>query len=198
MRPPAPRADPAAEAFGTVNNERRLDPEPIRAVALIHQEGVLAVIAVIGLSLGDNRGLLAFAPRGSAPLSVAVGCGAGLVCVGLLWLIRRLPPLERLERWQRAVVAKWSVGDAVAVAVMSGLAEEAMLRAFLQPIIGLVPAAILFAVLHLVPDRALWFWPFFALVSGLLLGGLFEVWGYPAAAAAHVVINVVALVRLGR
>ncbi len=174
------------------------DPPSIRAVALIHQEGVLALLAVIGLAFTETGAIAAFAPRGSLLESVATGLLAGLVCVGALWSIRRLRPLARLERWQRGVVATWSATDAVAVAVISGLAEEALLRAFLQPIIGLIPAAVLFAVLHLVPDRSLWFWPLFALGSGLLLGGLFAFWGYPSAAAAHIVINMVALVRLRR
>jgi membrane protease YdiL (CAAX protease family) len=131
-------------------------------------------------------------------ISIAVGVGAALVCVGTLWSLRWLAPLRRLEHWQRRVVAGWSTTDAVLVALMSGLAEEALLRAFLQPVIGLIPAAALFAMLHLVPDRSLWFWPVFALVTGVILGALFERFGYPAAAAAHVVINLVALLRLRR
>lgn len=167
-------------------------------MALVHQEGVLALIAIIGLSFTEAGALQALAARGPFLGSVATGLLAGLACVGALWAIRRAPPLERLERWQRGVVAAWSTTDAVAVAVISGLAEEALLRAFLQPLIGLLPAAVLFAVLHVVPDRTLWFWPLFALGSGILLGGLFEGWGYPSAATAHIVINMVALVRLRR
>ncbi len=174
------------------------DPPRIRAVALVHQEGVLAVLAVVGLSFRGNGVLAALAARGPLLESLAMGLLAGFGCVGVFWAIRRLPPLERLETWQRAVVARWSTTDAFMVALISGLAEEALLRALLQPIIGLVPAAILFAVLHFVPDRELWFWPLFALICGGLLGGLFEVWGYPAAAAAHIVINTIALVRLRR
>jgi len=172
------------------------DPPKIRAVALIHQEGVLALIAVIGLSLGERGVLQSLAPKTTMVVSLAGGITAGAASVGLLWLLRKAPALERLEAWQKRVVSGWTVTDAVAVALVSGLAEEAMLRAFLQPVIGLVPAALLFAVLHLVPDKRLWFWPLFALLSGLLLGGLFAVWGYPAAAAAHIVINAVALLRL--
>ncbi len=174
------------------------DPPEIRAVALIHQEGVLALIAVIGLSFGDRGVLESLAPTTTLLGSIAGGVAAGAASVGLLFLLRKAPALERLEAWQRGVVSRWTVTDAVAVALVSGLAEEAMLRAFLQPVIGLVPAAVLFAVLHFIPDKRLWFWPVFALLSGLLLGGLFAVWGYPAAAAAHVVINAVALLRLRR
>jgi len=73
-----------------------------------------------------------------------------------------------------------------------------LLRALLQPVIGLVPAALLFAALHLVPDRRLWVWPAIALVLGLMLGVVFSRFGYPAAAAAHVAINLLALMRLRR
>ncbi len=121
--------------------------------------------------------------------SILVGVAAGLVCFGLLWLVRGVGPLRDLETWQRQMVAGWSTGDAVAVAVFSGLAEEALIRALLQPLIGLVPAAAVFAVLHLVPDRRLWMWPLVALLLGVAIGWLFGRWGYPAAAAAHVVIN---------
>lgn len=174
------------------------DPPAIRAVALVHQEGVLALVAVVGLSFSEGPVLDALSPRGPLLWSLAVGAAAAASCVGVLWLLRAVPPLERLERWQRGVVAEWTTADAVSVALISGIAEEALLRAFLQPVIGLAPAAVLFAILHIVPDRELWIWPVFALASGVLLGVLFEFQGYPAAATAHVLINLVALLRLRR
>lgn len=177
---------------------RVTDPPAIRPTALVHQEGALALIAAVGLAFSEAGPAAALAPRGPLPAALAVGGAAGAGAVVVLWWLRRLPSLRRLERWQRGVVAGWSVVDAVVVAMVSGLAEEALIRAFLQPVIGLVPAALLFAVLHIVPDRRLWAWPLFALASGLLLGALFELRGYPAAAAAHVVINLVALLRLRR
>jgi len=174
------------------------DPPAIRAVALVHQEGVLALIAVIGLSFGGDRILDALGPKGPLLWSLAIGVAAGATGVGVLWLLRWVPALRRLERWQRGVVVEWTIADAMSVALISGIAEEALLRAFLQPIIGLAPAAVLFAVLHVVPDRKLWLWPVVALGSGILLGVLFESRGYPAAAAAHILINLVALLRLRR
>jgi membrane protease YdiL (CAAX protease family) len=113
-------------------------------------------------------------------------------------LIRDLDPLRELEKWQLQMVRGWTVTDAAAVALFSGLAEEALVRALLQPLIGLLPAAAVFAILHLVPDRRLWVWPILALVLGLVLGGVYEIGGYPAAAAAHVVINALSLFRLLR
>lgn len=170
----------------------------IPAVALIHQEGVIGLIALVGLSFRPKSLVSALSTDGSAVLALFVGIGAGALSAGLFWLLRRLPALAALESWQRRMVERWSTTDALAVAVFSGLAEEALVRAFLQPIIGLLPAALLFAALHFLPDRRLWLWPVLALILGVMLGKLFEFGGYPAAAAAHITINAVSLSRLQR
>jgi membrane protease YdiL (CAAX protease family) len=173
-------------------------PRSIPAVVLIHQEGVIGVIALVGLSLRSEGLFAALAPRGPGLTAIFTGLVAGVVCAGVFWVLRRMPALADLEAWQRHMVRGWSVTDAAAVAVFSGLAEEALLRALLQPLIGLFPAALLFAVLHLVPDRRLWLWPVAAFVLGVALGKIFEFGGYPAAAAAHITINAFALFRLQR
>jgi hypothetical protein len=173
-------------------------PRVIPAVLLIHQEGVVAVIALVGLSMtsaGLSGGLAARGPMATALLT---GVLAGIGSFLLLWLMRGLRPLTELEKWQRGMVSGWTTADAAAVAIFSGLAEEALIRALLQPVIGLLPAASVFAILHLVPDRRLWMWPVLALILGLVLGGVYELGGYPAAAAAHVVINALSLARLLR
>lgn len=171
-------------------------PRVIPAALIIHQEGAIALIALVGVWWRDDGFAAAFAARSSGLAgSLLIGVAAGLVFFGLLWLVRGLGPLRELESWQRQMVAGWSTGDALAVAVFSGLAEEAFIRALLQPLIGLVPAAAVFAVLHLVPDRRLWMWPVVALLLGVAIGWVFGRWGYPAAAAAHVVINGISLAR---
>jgi len=170
----------------------------VRPVLLLHQEGVIGLVAVIGLGLKDGNPLGGLAPQGPLAWSIAVGAAVGIASSGALWLIRRAPPLAELQRFQGRLVRGWTVVDAAAVALLSGIAEEALLRALLQPVIGLVPAALLFAVLHLVPDRRLWMWPVIALGLGLLLGAVFSRYGYPAAAAAHCAINLLALTRLRR
>lgn len=173
-------------------------PRAIPAIAIIHQEGVIGVIALVGLSLRAQGVLGGLAPRGSLPAGVLTGAVAGAICAAGLLALRRLPTIADLERWQQRMVRNWTVTDAVAVAIFSGLAEEALIRALLQPIIGLLPAALLFAALHIVPDRRLWMWPILACALGAGLGMIFELHGYPAAAAAHIVINAFALIRLQR
>ena len=179
-------------------DSRLSDPQPVRAVALLHQEGVLGLIAIVGLSFREGGPIQALAPTIAPAASLALGVGAGLGSSLLLWFVRELPPLLELQWFQQRLVRGWTVSDAVAVAVLSGLAEEALLRALLQPVIGLLPAAGLFALLHLVPDRRLWLWPAIAFALGLVLGLLYDGAGYPAAAAGHIVINACALLRLRR
>lgn len=173
------------------NTEIRSIPPTV----LVHQEGVIAAIALIGLAIKGEipAGLVVEgAPLTAASLGIAAGVGG----FALMWALRLFRPMKELERWQRGMVAGWSATDAVVIALFSGLAEEALIRALLQPIIGLVPAALVFAALHIVPDRRVWLWPVLALVLGLGLGWVFEYGGYPAAAAAHIVINLLSLLRL--
>ncbi len=179
-----------------VAGSRLPDPRPVRAVALLHQEGVLGLIAIVGLAFRAGGPIPALAPTNAPLASLAIGLATGFGSSLVLWLVRKVPPLRELQWFQQRLVQGWTVSDALAVAVLSGVAEEALLRALLQPIIGLLPAAALFAVLHLVPDRRLWLWPVIAFGLGVVLGLLYETAGYPAAAAAHVAINACALLRL--
>ncbi len=175
-----------------------VDPVPIRATALLHQEGLLAVVAAVGLFFRGQGPMTALLPRTSWMESLGAGIITGGAALALMGALLLVPIVRDLEQWQAGMVQGWTVFDAVAVAVFSGLAEEALIRALLQPWIGLVAAAVLFALLHIVPDRRLWAWPVIALALGLVLGLVFERWGYPAAAAAHIVVNMVSLLRLRR
>lgn len=138
----------------------------------------------------------ALAPRDGWFEVMAGGAATALAITAPLWLLRNWTPVRRLLRWQAGLVVDWSPADAAAVSVLSGLAEEALLRPALQPLIGLFPTAVVFAVLHTVPDRRLWFWPAAALLIGLVLGLAYEVWGYPAAALGHGLVNFAALHQL--
>jgi len=168
----------------------------VPARAVVHQEGVLALLALIGLGLRDGSPLTGLLPRGHLWAGLGVGAVVGVI-LALLGLGARLTAAgRRLEELQGTLVGAWSPMDAVAVALLSGVAEEALVRALLQPFLGLVPAAVLFALLHVVPDRRAWMWPLVALGFGVVLGLLFDRWGYPAAAAAHVIVNLIGLLRL--
>ncbi len=166
---------------------------------VVHQEGVVALVALVGLGLRDGSPLAGLAPRGDLLTGLAAGAAVGVAAAVLSrYALGWWRPERRLERWQKRLLGGWSRGDAAAVALFSGLAEEALVRALLQPLIGLVAATLLFAILHAVPDRRLWLWPVQALVLGTVLGLLFARWGYPAAALAHITVNLWGLRHLSR
>jgi membrane protease YdiL (CAAX protease family) len=181
-----------------VTNSLPLDPAPIQAPVILHQEGFLGIVALVGIFWRNGGTWAALVPVTPWTESAFAGLIVALGILGLMRIGLVLSSLRRLERWQGRLVSEWSVMDAIAVAVFSGLAEEALIRAFLQPWIGLIAAAVIFALLHIVPDRRLWAWPVIALVLGLVFGLVYERWGYPAVATAHCVVNLVSLLRLRR
>ena len=176
----------------------RVEAHAVSPRALLHQEGVLGLVAVVALAFRDRGPVASLQPADGWIRALVFGAGTGLAIAAALWVIRRLPPLMQLEDWQRRLVSGWTPTDAAAVALLSGVAEEALMRAVLQPVVGLVPAAALFAVLHVVPDRRLWLWPVLAFMMGVVFGWLFSAFGFPAAAAAHVTMNGLSLARLRR
>lgn len=181
-----------------MNRRFSIAPPQLGAVTLLHQEGLFGLVALVGLAMRDPGPLAALDVKGSWWIAAAAGVTVAGVCLLTLRLLLVFPAVQDLEQWQAALVMNWTVSDAVAVALLSGLCEEALVRALLQPWIGLVPAALIFAALHVVPDRRLWIWPLVAFVMGLLFGVLFEHWGYPAAALAHFLMNLASLLRLRR
>lgn len=171
-------------------------PTEISPRAVVHQEGVVGLLAVVGLGLLPSGPLAALAPTRGWLLALGVGLAAGGVLSLLLWLLRNITAVGELENRLRQWIGGWGVADGMAVALISGITEEALFRCVIQDLFGLIPAALLFALLHAFPDRRLWFWPLMALAAGLLFGLLQQHFGYPAAAAAHVALNAVSLTRL--
>ena len=155
----------------------------------------MALLAMVGLLVRDGS-LEGLGARGPWSEALLAGTVLGLALAAAAWAVRGTAPVAAVERWQRRVLGGWGTTDALAVALFSGAAEEALARALLVPLVGVVPAAALFGALHLIPDRRLWAWPVLAFAAGLALGWAYQRWGYPAAAAAHAAANAVALLRI--
>jgi len=84
-------------------------------------------------------------------------------------------------------------------AAASAIGEECLFRGALQTTVGLIPAALIFALCHILPDRRAWPWTLFALAAGFGLGALYE-WrgGLAAPIMAHFVVNGINLRVLSR
>jgi membrane protease YdiL (CAAX protease family) len=172
-------------------------------LALVFYGGLLAA-AVAWAWLADRSLVFASAEaarRGVAPLRDA-GAGAlvGFAVVLLSgWLTRRTRAGDELARALARLVGRRTTGECVALALASGIGEEAFFRGAMQPHLGLVATSLLFALAHFVPRRDLLPWTAFSLAAGFALGGLFEATGnLVAPVVAHAVVNAVNLRLLSR
>ena len=130
-------------------------------------------------------------------------CVAATAAIGALlsgaWELarRRLPSARTVEHHFAEVLGPITVSEAIALAVLSAIAEEFFFRGAVQDAWGFLPAAALFALLHLGPGRELRLWTLFAALAGLVLGGL-VVWRQSllAPTVAHALVNGIGLSRL--
>lgn len=131
-------------------------------------------------------------------LDLLLGVGAGLLLLGLWAGAERLFPLARdLENQLGSILGPLGRSEVIALAVLSGFAEELFFRGAVQGSFGWLPATVLFALLHTGPGRAFRLWTLFALLAGLLFGGLMVQRGnLLGPVVAHFLVNAVNLWRL--
>lgn len=131
-------------------------------------------------------------------LDLLLGLGAGLVLLGLWWATERMSPLARdLERHLSLVLMTLGPSEALALALLSGFAEELFFRGAVQGQLGWVLATVLFALLHTGPGPAFRIWTAFAALAGVFFGGLL-VWrgNLLGPIVGHILVNAVNLRRL--
>ncbi|MEE8277407.1 MAG: CPBP family intramembrane glutamic endopeptidase [Thermoanaerobaculia bacterium] len=133
-------------------------------------------------------------------LDGALGLGTGALLLGL-WEVARqaLPAARRLEERLGELLGPINLSEVVALALLSGFAEELFFRGALQGAWGWLAATILFALAHPEPNRGYGVWTVFVGVAGLALAGL-VVWrgNLLPAIVAHSLVNGVNLARLAR
>jgi membrane protease YdiL (CAAX protease family) len=133
----------------------------------------------------------------AAGVSLGRDLGLGLLCGGALIGVSHLA--TRHTRWGEALARSLAealgevpLGGALLLALASGTAEEMLFRGALQPQLGWLLASLLFGLVHFAPRRELLPWTGFAILAGLLFGGLFELTGnLVAPVAAHILVNAV-------
>jgi membrane protease YdiL (CAAX protease family) len=163
---------------------------------------LLAATAVVWIGMRRNGTIDAtlFFDAARWPLDLALGLGSGVVLVGLWEIVgRRFMSARRFEDMLGGVLGSLDVGQAIGLALLSGFAEELFFRGAMQEAWGFWIASILFAALHTGRQKGLWIWTVFALIAGMLFGGLVLYTGnLLAATIGHVTVNAVNLSRLAR
>lgn len=131
-------------------------------------------------------------------LDLGLGIGAGLLLLGIWWAAERVVPLAKeLEARLAGMLGPITPSEAVGLALLSGFAEELFFRGAVQGTLGWAAATILFGLLHSGPGRAFRLWTVFALLAGLVLGGLMAWRGnLLGPVLGHFVVNAVNLRRL--
>lgn len=144
--------------------------------------------------------LSVFLVRETIALDLAVGLAAGALLI-LAWsVMRRLMPTARqLEEELGRMLGRLDSGEIIALAILSGLAEELFFRGAMQGALGWPLATLAFTVLHTGPGRVYRVWTLFAAVAGLILAGL-VMWRHTLlpAIVAHALVNGVNLRHLTR
>jgi len=130
-----------------------------------------------------------------AEARVFSGLALGLI-VGLGFVFASRMALHRFEwardlhREFRSRLLPMTEGEIVILALASSLGEEMFFRGALMPVVGLVPSALLFALLHIGPRRQHWPWTLSSLAAGLLFGAIFAWSGdLTGVVVAHFTVN---------
>jgi len=122
---------------------------------------------------------------------LVIGIGVGLVIVAATRLASPLFAFaRRMEESLLTVVGPISFTTCVVLALASSVGEEFLFRGVIQPEIGLIATAVLFALVHVPMERDLLPWPIFAFGMGLIVGALYQWSGaLPGPIAVHFTIN---------
>jgi len=160
---------------------------------------VLAIAAVVWIGLREGTIPLAlFLRLDGWWFDLGLGVASGLLLLGLWHLgLRFLPLAGALEGHLTEVLGPLPRDEALALALLSGFAEELFFRGAMQGSLGFLAASVLFALLHTGPGPAFRLWTLFAAVAGLAFGALM-LWrgNLLAPVVAHALVNGVNLVRL--
>ena len=129
-----------------------------------------------------------------------VGVILGLLIVALShFFLDRFSWAQSLSDWFSSVLGPVSWKDALVLALLSGFGEEMLFRGALQPTLGLLPATIIFGLMHWPPRKELRPWTVVTTILGLFFGIATELSGHlTAAIVAHFVINFINLTAIGK
>ncbi|MFN8008547.1 MAG: CPBP family intramembrane glutamic endopeptidase [Terriglobia bacterium] len=111
----------------------------------------------------------------NVPRLVFAVLGATALLIGLFHVsARHFSWGRQLELELSRILVPLPLREIAVISLLSGFAEELFFRGACQPVIGLIPASVLFGVAHLVPRSPLWPWSLQAFFAGFLLGSIYE------------------------
>jgi len=188
---PPPGAEPA-----------ELDTRSLITSTVVLYGGLVVVAVIWGVIDGGRNIFLLPGQKGAAPsvVGLGVGVGVGLGVVGLSRLTLRWFDWARaLHQEFHVLLRGLTAGQALVLAVVSAVGEEALFRGAALPTLGLWWTSVLFGAAHVPLRRGLWPWPLMAFGMGLAFGWMFLEFGdLSGPIAAHAVINFLNLLYIAR
>lgn len=135
---------------------------------------------------------------GSHAYSLLIGGAFGsLLVISSRISLNRFEWAQRLHSELRPVAQELGGGAIVLLALASAFGEELLFRGLAQPLIGLVPQALVFGFLHQLPGKSRWVWAAWAALVGLGLGVVFALTGsLIGPIVAHAMVNGLNLAHL--
>ena len=174
------------------------EPPLSRATLVLGLYGALGLTAIL-VSAGRGDADIFRIDEERAPWWHLVSAASGLafalaVILASRAAATRLAWARTLHRDFRAILGQVSPREIFILAAASAIGEELLFRGALQPWIGVGPQAVLFAMLHVGPERRHLVWTAWALAMGLALGAMVQATGdLVGATVAHFAINFVNL-----
>lgn len=177
-------------------DQLRESPRPpmSRASLVLGLYGGMALGAIVlSAGRGDADLYRLHEDHGAIWLLISPGMGVlmGLAFVALTRMaVVRFAWAQTLQQSFHDLLGPLGTRDIIILAAASSVGEEFLFRGALQPWIGVVPQAVLFALLHVGPGKRFVPWTVSALGMGLAFGWISDATGnLGGAIAAHFTIN---------
>ncbi len=179
------------------------EQEPGKGIPLAFGILFYSVVGLVGLGLprllGRWEGVARLA-EGRVPwiqeAAMGLVLGALLVTASRV-LVARWKLMADLEKALARLVGPMGSGEALVLAVVSGLAEEMLFRCALLDLLGPWWSTLVFAFCHTGPGKEFRAWTLMAgLVGGLFAWLVLQGWGLTAVALAHITLNYLNLKKL--
>ncbi len=162
--------------------------------------GMAGVGAMVSLYRHHSLKTILTLPQEPMALSQILGLGvlgAAVLLIANYLFEEQFPSYKVFRHILMQMIGSATVPVALYLAFISALGEELLFRAALQPVLGLVGTALLFGLLHLGPQGVVSIWTLWAIISGLMMGWIFDATGnlWPAL-ICHFLVNAVSMLTL--